>query len=386
MTTSPRVLALSLAVGAWLGIGHAQPVVIPPTPPVLLSTQFHTPLSYEATLARLDEYYDVQIGRKLAVALPLIGPHRHFELWHDMWITFEAAPGGDNGTKVTIKRPADGTNARLVKSWMLNLAGRVDAPLPLVFKEEPPLRSAEGDLYASARDVARVLQSDGPMKALSTWEHVGLVVSASPMISVIMAPAGLHGIHHITVSAETAVAAKQFWSRLLQCLLKPGIYSAYSEEWEVEQEIQSTAQARADTIGITASQAIYVPRIDPKLIETKVRAEPGNYKHLLAAQGQYDIRFRIDKPYRKVVVSWAELAGYSRAEGKHQGERPLGQTTLASPRMSPQSGPHLIARTKLETLQPGAYRVRLQGESPAGELMKIDERTYWFDGKSFEEL
>jgi hypothetical protein len=46
----------------------------------------------------------------------------------------------------------------------------------------------------------------------------------------------------------------------------------------------------------------------------------------------------------------------------------------------------LTARTKLPLLKPGAYRVRLEGEDPAGPAGKIDERTYWFDGKTFEEL
>jgi hypothetical protein len=37
-------------------------------------------------------------------------------------------------------------------------------------------------------------------------------------------------------------------------------------------------------------------------------------------------------------------------------------------------------------LKPGAYRVRLEGEDAAGQKGRIDERTYWFDGRTFEEL
>ena len=44
-----------------------------------------------------------------------------------------------------------------------------------------------------------------------------------------------------------------------------------------------------------------------------------------------------------------------------------------------------LGRDELRTLKPGAYRVGLEGESPTGEMVKIDERTYWFDGKVFEE-
>jgi hypothetical protein len=44
------------------------------------------------------------------------------------------------------------------------------------------------------------------------------------------------------------------------------------------------------------------------------------------------------------------------------------------------------ARTKLTRLAPGAYRIRLDAEDASGHTTRIDERTYWFDGKVFEEL
>jgi hypothetical protein len=81
-----------------------------------------------------------------------------------------------------------------------------------------------------------------------------------------------------------------------------------------------------------------------------------------------------------------ELAGYARATGKYDGERVLGQSALASPKLPPQAGSPLTARTRLPKLAPGAYRVRLEGESATGQAGKIDERCYWFDGKTFEEL
>ena len=290
------------------------------------------------------------------------------------------------GAQVTIRRQTDGNLSRLVKGWMLGVAGRLDAPVPLAFKEEPAVHSVEGDLYGSARDVVRVLQPDSAVKALPTWEHAGLIVSASPAFVIVLAPAGLHGVHHVTVTAENAAAAKQMWNRVSQGVLRPGIYSAYSEEEEVEAELRITAQGKADTLESVSSQALYVPRMDPRVIEAKLRTDPEVMKRLAAAQGQYDISFRIDKPYRKVVMRWTELTAYSRADGSSQGERALGQTAMPAPRMPAQPGSHLVARMKLESLKPGAYRISLQGESPAGELLKIDERTYWFDGKKFEEL
>ena len=46
----------------------------------------------------------------------------------------------------------------------------------------------------------------------------------------------------------------------------------------------------------------------------------------------------------------------------------------------------MTLRTKLHAVQPGAYRVSLDAEDAEGGTVRIDERTYWFDGKSFEEL
>jgi hypothetical protein len=40
----------------------------------------------------------------------------------------------------------------------------------------------------------------------------------------------------------------------------------------------------------------------------------------------------------------------------------------------------------LPVLKPGAYRVRLESEDAAGQPARIDQRTYWFDGKTFEEI
>ncbi len=189
------------------------------------------------------------------------------------------------------------------------------------------------------------------MKVLHTWQHAGLIVSASPLTSVTLAPAGVHGIHHVTVTAETAATAKALWARIQQGVLKPGIFAAYSEETEIDQEIHNAAQGRADTAGATAAHAIYIPQMDPKLIESRLRADPEMMKRTAAAQGQYDVRFRIDKPYRKVVVKWIELTGYSRTDGKAQGERALGQTAIAAPRMPPQAGAQLVARTRLGSAQ-----------------------------------
>ena len=375
-------LAVAMTLGGCSALGRAQSLLSPPPADAVLSTRFLTPLTYEAALARLDAYYDEQVGRRLAVALPAIAPHCHFEVWHDMWVFFDSANGQ---TTVTLKRLTEGISSRLVKGWMLDLAGRLEAPMPLDFKEEPPLHETSGEIYASRSDLARALPETS-MKPVATWQHAGLMVSAAPLASVVLAPTGMHGVHRVTVAAESAAAAKQLLAKLTQGVLKPGIFAAYSEETEIDQEVRVLATGKSAEVGSTASQAVFIPNIDEKYLEDKLRAEPEMIKRTAAAQGQYAIRFRVDKSYRKVTVSWVELTGYARATGKYEGERALGQSALPGPKLPPQPGSPLTAHTKLPVLKPGAYRVRLESEDAAGQAAQIDQRTYWFDGKTFEEI
>jgi hypothetical protein len=380
MSQSKRAWFLALALGV---IGRAQPPLSPPAPEVVLSTRFVTPLTYEAALARLAGYYDDQVGRQLPVAFPEIAPRCHFEVWHDMWVFFGAAAAQ---TTITLKRPTAGIAGLLVKSWMLDLAGRLEAAMPLEFREEPPLHQVEGDIEASRSDLARALGTAPSMKLITTWEHAGMMVSAAPLTWVVLTPTGLHGVHHVTVAAENAAAAKQLLAKLMQGVLRPGIYAVYSEEMELDQEVRSLASGKSAAAGSTSSQGVYIPNMDERYLEGRVRAEPEMIKRSAAALGQYTARFRVDRSYRKITVSWMELAGYARATGKYDGERALGQSALANPKLPPQPGSPLTARTKLPKLAPGAYRVRLEGEDDSSQAAKIDERSYWFDGKTFEEL
>jgi hypothetical protein len=383
MSQSKRVWLLALALGVWVPIGRAQRLVSLPSPEVVLATRFVTPLTYEAALARLASYYEDQVGRQLPEAFPEIAPRCHFEVWHDMWVFF--APAGEQ-TAITLKRPTAGNASLLVKSWMVDLAGRLEAPMPLEFREEPALQEVEGDVEASRSDLARALGTTPSMRPITTWEHAGMMVSAAPITWVVLAPAGLHGAHHVTVATDSATAAKQLLAKLTQAILKPGIYAAYSEEMELNEEVHNRASGKSASASPTAPQGLYIPNMDEKYREGKVRAEPEMIKRSAAALGQYTVRFRVDKSYRKVTVSWMELAGYARATGKYDGERALGQSAMANPKLPPQAGSPLTARTKLPTLSPGAYRVRLEGEDATGQTAKIDERSYWFDGKTFEEL
>src|ERR1035438_6461011 len=238
MRATKSGLALALALGSWMAPGWAQPLSGAAEQNALLTTRFATPLTYEAAVARLGSYYEEQVGRSLAVAFPEIAPHRHFEVWHDMWVFFDAAGGQ---TMVTLKRPTEGITSLLVKSWMVDLAGRLEAAMPLEFRAEPALHEVEGDMWAARSDLVRALGTETSMKAVATWQHAGLMVSAAPLEWVVMPSTAQHGVHRVTVAAESATGAKLLLAKLMQGLLKPGIYAVYSEEAELDQEVHSLA-------------------------------------------------------------------------------------------------------------------------------------------------
>ena len=375
---APAVLGIAFSAHA-----VAQVFGTAPSADVLLTTEFRTPLTYQAALARLDDYYQEQVGKKLAIAFPEIAPRRHYEVWHDIWVAFE--PAGDQ-TVIRMKRPADGITSRLVKSWMLAFAGRLDGEIPLTYKELPPLRAAAGDILGTPRDVASIVKNQAALKPLPSWQHAGLIVADSPMLSVVMDPAGPHGSHHVTVTGETEAAARQLITLLIRGAQKPCICAVYSESVELETEIQKEAANRSNAIGPNPNTAIYSAVLTLKNYEDRVRAEPEMQKRIAQAADYYNVKYRIDKAYRQVTLSWTELQGYARETGKFTGEHAAGRTQIPAPRAASQSGAYLTARTKLESLQPGAYRVRLEGEAGAGQPALIDERIYWFDGKTFEEL
>jgi hypothetical protein len=381
MTPRRRGFALLLALGCRAGSGMAQPAGNA-RPETLITTQFVIPMTHQAALARLDAYYQEQVGRTAEVVVPEIGPNRHFEVWREIWMFFEPA---DQRTMVVLKRPGDPVTSRLVKSWMVELAGRLGTDAPLAFKEEPPLRSVDGEVCASRKDLTAALES-ATMRPITSWRHAGLLVSAAPLAEAVLAPADLHGIHRLTVTAQTAVAARQMMAKLIQAANRPELCAAVSEMAELDAEIRKAAQTKADDLSNAASQAMYPPKIDLQLVEDRLRGAPEMQKRIAAAKGYYDVKYRVQKTYRKVTISWSELSGYSRDTGRSQGERPLGRTSLPNVKPAAGTGNHLTARSRMEPLQPGAYHVRLEGESLTGEVSKIDECIYWFDGKTFEEI
>ena len=361
----------------------AQTGTLAPAPKlILLSTRFRAPINAATVMERLGRYYDEQVGRKFALAVPEISPNHRYEIWHDMWMDVE--PQGD-ATTIALKRPTAVDSTRIAKGWMLEIAGRLEAPLPLEFSETTPMHQADGELWASGRDAARAIDQSAPMKYLPSWQHAGLLVGTSPLAVIVFATSGLQGIHHVTVTAESAAAAKQIWTSVQRAAAKPCICSAWSEVAQLEEEVRAGARAKSDTLAVAASNALYVPLMDNNHLEEKLREEPEMRKRFAAAQGLYSVKYRLDQAYRKVTLTWLELTGYDKATGKSTAERPLGETALAAPRMTPVASVPATLRTKLAPLAPGGYRVLMDAEDATGKTVRIDERTYWFDGKVFEE-
>ena len=373
-------LALALAGCALLGVAQTPPGS---GPDVLITTTFFTPMTYAAALERLDAFYDEQVGRKRPVAFPEIAPNRHFEVWHEIWAVFESP---EDRTRVTLKKPSDAASASMVKSWMLDIAGRLNAVLPLAFTEEPGPRTVVGEICTSRKDLAAVLAAQPALRSLSSWRHGGLFVSAEPLTRIALSTSGLRGARQLTVTAGDLPSAKSLMANLQRGALAPGICGAFSEEVELNQLIHDAAQNRNDTFTSAAgAPTLYHPQLDLKYVEERLRSDPGMQKRIAAAHGIYDVRFRVDRAYRNVTLAWSELTGYGAANGSFEAARDLGLTSLPNARKPTPGTPPMTARVHLETLKTGAFRVRLSGEGMAGEALPIDERTFWFDGKTFEE-
>jgi hypothetical protein len=377
--------ATSLGLLTTVATTAAAQQVIPgaPTSQVLITARYRVSSTYEAALAKLSGFYEEQVGRKLAVAFPEIAPRQHYDVWHDIWVSFDV--DGDQLT-VAMRRPADSITNRLVKSWMLEFAGRLGAELPLQYRELPAPATNETDIFATPKDLPTIFKSLPSVKVVPTWQHLGIAVSANPMFSVTMDAAGLHGVHHVALVAENEAGLRQLNTALNQGLQRPCICGVYSEIAEVEADVAAEVQTQTAIIGTHSSGIVFTPEATRKHEEDVVRSRPKMKKRLDEATGYYNIKFRPDKSYPRATLTWTELRSYVKESGQFQSERVLGRISIAAPRVPPPGTAPLNARIKLEPLLPGAYRIRLEAEGPGGQPLRIEERIFWFDGKRFEEL
>jgi len=370
MSVSVRGAIVSVGLILYCGSGKAQ-TAAPRTTDVLVTTSFHTPLTYEQVIQRLDGYYDEQVGQKGAIAFPRIGPNEHFEVWHEMWAWFE--PLGD-GARVTLKKPADSASSRIAKGYMLDMAGWLSAELPLPFEEKPGLRTVETQICTSRKDLGKIATAYPAMRSLASWRHSGLLVSADPLMKVSLSESHSHADRQLTVSTVDLAGARSLLAKLQQAAAAPGICGVFSEEAELDAELRDAAQGRIDTVLNTATApSLYHPQIDVKYIEGRLRGDPAMQKRIAAARGSYDVRFRVDRAYRKVTVRWSV------------GATDLGHASVSNVTKPAAGAAALTARVHLEPLKPGDFRVRLAGEGTDGLPVEIDERMFRFDGKIFEE-
>lgn len=353
-----------------------------PSPDVLLVARFHTALSYDAALGKLDDYYQEQVGRKLASALPKIGEGAHYDTWHDMWVFFTPAEGGLN---VTMKRPTDSATALIAKGWILQMAGRSGGDAP-VFEELPSMRSVESNISASRREVARALGEQSSFRLLESHEHAGLLVSVAPFIRITLDQGSARGVYHATVIAETLPAARQLSAKLGAAATMACVCAVYSEIADLDAGLHREAVEKSEDVNATTVQKIYMAQMDPKAIEDKLRSDPEMRRRLAASEGWFAIKYRVDKAYPRVNIRWTELAGYSRETGKFESEQPVGLVAVTNVKAPVPAGAQSTGRLKLGTLKPGAYRIAIEGEPAGGATVGIDRRDYWFDGKAFEEL
>jgi hypothetical protein len=333
-------------------------------------------------LTKLDAYYQEQVGRKLASALPKIGDGTHYDTWHDMWIFFAPA---DRGMDVMVKRPTDAATVRIAKGWILQLSGRLGAETPIL-EELPPMRSVESNFSGSRREVARALEAQPSFRLLESREHAGLVASAAPLARIVLERGGVRGVHHVTVTAEALPVARQLSTKLNAAMTMPCVCEVYSETADIDAGLRRDAIERSEDVNATTVQKIYLAHMDAKAIEDKMRSEPEMRKRLASAEGWFAIKYRVDRAYTKVTIRWTELAGYSRETGKFESEQPVGNLAVANVKAPVPAGAQSTGRLKLGTLKPGAYRVVVEGETGQPVVVPIDRRDYWFDGKTFEEL
>jgi len=377
VTRSLRLFVL----GGWC-LGAGAQFGVQPAPDVLLVGRYNTKLAYEEVLARLDGYYQEQVGRKLAVVFPKIAPGSHYETWHDVWFAFSPS---ERGLDVTMRRATDPATLLLAKGWMLQIAGRTRSDVPVRFEELPPLARVQDRYLGSRRDLARALEDQGNFHMIDTWQHAGLLVSDSPLARITLEPDG-HGIHHYTVSALSAAVAQKLSARIANSMSGSCICAVYSEAVELDRDLRKEAVEKSGDVSTLTAQTAYLFQLDPSVLEAKLRADPESKKRIAAAEGWFALRYRVDRPYAKVELRWAELTGYSRDTGRFDSERAMTATTAQNVRMPPGRGVLLGRRIQLGALAPGAYRLVLDGQTASGEKKRIDQRDFWFDGKTFEEL
>jgi hypothetical protein len=349
---------------------------------IVLATTFSSPLTADDALNRLEEYYRIQIDKERKQVLGEIAPGRYFESWRRIWISIEPrAPG----ITVTLRNSAAEVPVRQAKSWLLEVAGRMGADAPLTFHQSAPLQSASAELYTGRRDLQALLEKARPeLREAPALKQAALFAGAEPWVVVELNNSGALGLSRLTVTAEQIADARQLLARLSQPAAMR-ICAVINETAALESEVRRLAVEHERDARIKYAGLLMTLGTGSKSFEEEVRAQPEMKKRLAAAQDSFLVRYRLDRTYHTVVVSWSKLTNYSPATGHSDEETQIGQ--IAPPQTGrAEAGKLLDARFRIAQVEIGAYRVRLVGDGGKGTPEKTDDRVFWFDGTLFQEL
>lgn len=96
--------------------------------------------------------------------------------------------------------------------------------------------------------------------------------------------------------------------------------------------------------------------------------------------GCYRVRFKIDRNYKKIVVKWYQLKGYSETTGKHQGRKLVYETTSKDLRRNPSPSFYFSVDVDVQNFSHGIYQVGLKAESTTSFSNNSCDMVYRYDG------
>ena len=240
------------------------------------------------------------------------------------------------------------------------------------------------EVYAGRSDVAAALAGPAPwLRPLPNWNYQVTFAAADPVALVEMERAGTNGLRRLSVSMENAARARALVEAVGR-LPRTCLCGVVNQTLALEEEIHRRAESLEREMHLRSGGIVLNLGTGTKGFEDKVRATPEMKKRAAAARDAYVVRYRLVRAYPRVLLRWSRLLNYHLQNGEFEGVKVMAETVLGAGRRSPDGQP-AAARLHVTGLEPGAYRLRLAATSAAGET-RIDERTYWFDGKLFQEI
>jgi hypothetical protein len=363
------------------GLAGAQPApdVAPKT---VIETVFEAGLPPDQVRPRLELYYREQLGKASTEILGELGPGLYFDNWRRFYLSVKPSAAGSS---ITLRRAADSAQTRSVKSWMLEVAGRLLLEGPLSFHEAGAVQAVSLDVFGSRRDVAEAVKRVQPELRPMPSKLSALFVAPDPFTEVELESGGSNGMNRLQVIMEKQADARSLLAKIQQSFKPARIAGVVDETTVVEQDLQKQAAEVELQTRMRAMGTLLTMGTGSRVFEDKVRNTPEMQKRLAAARDVYLVKYRLDQPYRKLVFRWSRLPNYSQTGGSLDGEVPLTQAAQANA-VRTDGAEFPSVRLQIPAIQPGAYRIRMDAEKGVGPPVALDDRTFWFDGKRFDEL